>query len=535
MQVLESHVLTTDAVFKANEERLRTLVQQLQERTAHNRLGGGPKYLERHRAQGKLPVRERVEGLLDRGSPFLELSALAAFGLYGDEAPGAGIVTGIGRVCGREAMVVANDATVKGGTYYPVTVKKHLRAQQIALENRLPCVYLVDSGGAFLPMQADVFPDREHFGRIFFNQARMSAERIPQVAVVMGSCTAGGAYVPAMSDETIIVKGTGTIFLGGPPLVKAATGEEVTAEELGGADVHTRLSGVADYLADDDTHALEICRTIVSTLPTLKRTPPGLVAVEAPRYDPSEIYGIVNADIRQPYDVREIIARIVDGSRFDEFRERYGATLVTGFAYIHGMPVGIVANNGVLFSESALKATHFIELCNLRGVPLVFLQNITGFIVGRQYERAGIAKDGAKMVHAVANSVVPKFTVIMGGSFGAGNYGMCGRAYDPRMLWMWPNARISVMGGEQAATVLATVKRDQLARDGQAFSPEDEQALRQPILDKYDAEGSPYYSTARLWDDGILDPVGTRDTLALGLSAALNAPTAEPRFGVFRM
>ncbi len=535
MQVLESRIDPSDEVFRANEERLRGLVAELRARTEQNRLGGGPKSVERHRAQGKLPVRERIERLLDRGTPFLECSALAAWGLYDDAAPGAGIVTGIGRVSGREVVIVANDATVKGGTYYPVTVKKHLRAQQIALENRLPCIYLVDSGGAFLPMQADVFPDREHFGRIFFNQARMSAERIPQIAVVMGSCTAGGAYVPAMSDETIIVNGTGTIFLGGPPLVKAATGEEVTAEELGGADVHTRLSGVADYFADDDAHAIEICRTVVSTLPTQKRTPNGLVTPEAPRYDPAEIYGIVNADIRKPYDVREIIARVVDGSRFDEFKERYGSSLVTGFAYIHGMPVGIVANNGVLFSESALKATHFIELCNLRGVPLIFLQNITGFIVGRQYERNGIAKDGAKMVHAVANSVVPKFTVVIGGSFGAGNYGMCGRAYDPRLLWMWPNSRISVMGGEQAATVLATVKREQLARDGQPFSADDEQALKQPILDKYDTEGSPYYSTARLWDDGILDPAQTRDALGLGLSAALHAPVPEPRFGVFRM
>jgi 3-methylcrotonyl-CoA carboxylase beta subunit/propionyl-CoA carboxylase len=535
MQALESRIDPSDPVFKANEERMRSLVHELRARTDRNRDGGGAKYLERHRAQGKLPVRERIERLLDRGTPFLEFSALAASGMYDDDAPGAGIVTGIGRVSGREVLVIANDATVKGGTYLPITVKKHLRAQQIALENRLPCLYLVDSGGAFLPLQAEVFPDREHFGRIFFNQARMSAERIPQIAVVMGSCTAGGAYVPAMSDETIIVKGTGTIFLGGPPLVKAATGEEVTAEELGGADVHTRLSGVADYFAEDDEHAISQCRTIVSTLPGAKRAAVGQVAPEEPRYDPAEIYGIVNADIRKPYDVREIIARLVDGSRFDEFKERYGSTLVTGFAYVHGMPVGVIANNGVLFSESALKATHFMELCNLRGVPLVFLQNITGFIVGRQYERAGIAKDGAKMVHAVANSVVPKFTVVIGGSFGAGNYGMCGRAYDPRMLWMWPNARISVMGGEQAATVLATVKREQLARDSRPFSADDEQKLRQPILDKYDSEGSPYYSTARLWDDGILDPASTRDALALGLSAALNAPVPEPRFGVFRM
>ncbi len=432
-------------------------------------------------------------------------------------------------------MIVANDATVKGGTYYPITVKKHVRAQQIALENRLPCVYLVDSGGAFLPLQAEVFPDREHFGRIFFNQARMSAERIPQIAVVMGSCTAGGAYVPAMSDETVIVKGTGTIFLGGPPLVKAATGEDVTAEELGGADVHTRLSGVADYFAEDDEHALQIARTIASTLHTTKRLPGDMTAPEPPKYAPEELYGIVSTDSRHPYDVREVIARLVDGSRFDEFKERYATTVVTGFARLHGFLVGIVANNGVLFSESALKATHFIELCNLRAVPIVFLQNITGFMVGRQYERGGIAKDGAKMVHAVANSVVPKFTVVIGGSFGAGNYGMCGRAYEPRLLWMWPNARISVMGGEQAASVLVTVKRDQLAREQKTLSPEDEEAIRRPILDKYEREGSPYYSTARLWDDGVLDPARTREALALGLSAAYNAPIPDARFGVFRM
>ncbi len=535
MQILESRIVPSDATFRANQERMLQLVSQLRAYTATAREGGGAKYLRRHREQGKLPVRERIDRLLDPGSPFLELSALAAHDVYDDDAPAAGIITGIGRVAQREVLIVANDATVKGGTYYPLTVKKHLRAQQIALENRLPCVYLVDSGGAFLPMQAEVFPDRDHFGRIFFNQARMSAARIPQIAVVMGSCTAGGAYVPAMSDETIIVKGTGTIFLGGPPLVKAATGEEVTAEDLGGADVHTRLSGVADYLADDDAQALAICRTIVSTLHTVKPPSGDITTPEDPRYDPAEIYGIVNADIRQSYDVREIIARLVDGSRFDEFKARYGATLVSGFARLHGMLVGIVANNGVLFSESALKATHFIELCNLRGVPLIFLQNVTGFIVGRQYERAGIAKDGAKMVHAVANSVVPKFTVVTGGSFGAGNYGMCGRAYDPRLLWMWPNARISVMGGEQAAGVLATVKRDQLVREGKPFPAADEEALRQPILKKYEHEGSPYYSTARLWDDGILDPVATRDALGLGLSAARNAPIAEPRFGIFRM
>ncbi len=535
MAVLETRINPADETFRRNRERMEQLVLELRSRIARAREGGGARYLQRHREQGKLSVRERLERLLDPGSPFLELSPLAAFEMYDSEAPGAGLVTGVGRISGRETLIVANDATVKGGTYYPITVKKHVRAQQVALDNRLPCVYLVDSGGAFLPLQADVFPDREHFGRIFFNQARMSAERIPQIAVVMGSCTAGGAYVPAMSDETIIVKGTGTIFLGGPPLVKAATGEEVTAEELGGADVHTRLSGVADYLAEDDEHALSICREIVSTLTGVKTLPPETLAPEEPRYDPSELYGIVNADIRKPYDVREIIARLVDGSRFDEFKARYGATLVAGFARVHGLLVGILANNGVLFSESALKATHFIEMCNLRGVPLLFLQNITGFMVGRQYERAGIAKDGAKMVHAVANSVVPKFTLIIGGSFGAGNYGMCGRAYEPRFLWMWPNARISVMGGEQAADVLATVKREQLAREGKDFAADDVQALRQPILEKYDTEGSPYYSTARLWDDGILDPVETRKTLALAISVSYNAPIGRAKFGVFRM
>ena len=535
MVTLDTHVDPDDPTFQSNRDRMQQLVAELRERLSGARDGGGAKYVERHREQGKLPVRDRIDRLLDPGSPFLELSPLAACDMYDGEAPGAGLVTGIGRVSGREVLIVANDATVKGGTYFPVTVKKHVRAQEIALQNRLPCIYLVDSGGAFLPLQADVFPDRDHFGRIFFNQARMSAERIPQIAAVMGSCTAGGAYVPAMSDETIIVKGTGTIFLGGPPLVKAATGEEVSAEDLGGADVHTRMSGVADYFAEDDAHAIELCRTIVSTLNTVKRLPADMAAPEDPRYDPAEIYGIVSAEGRTPYDVREIIARLVDGSRFDEFKERYGTTLVTGFARLHGFLVGIIANNGVLFSESALKATHFMELCNLRGVPLVFLQNITGFIVGSKYERAGIAKDGAKMVHAVANSVVPKFTVIIGGSFGAGNYGMCGRAYEPRLLWMWPNARISVMGAQQAASVLTTVKRDQLAREGKPFTPEEEQAIRQPILDKYEHEGSPYYSTARLWDDGIVDPVDTRHMLALGLSAAFNAPIPDAQFGVFRM
>ena len=535
MDPLVSQIRLSSPEFLENRARMTRLVDQLRERIAWARQGGGERYLARHREQGKLPVRERLDRLLDPGSPFLELSPLAGWDLYDGEAPGAGIVTGVGRVSDREVLIVANDATVKGGTYYPITVKKHLRAQQVAIDNRLPCVYLVDSGGAFLPLQAEVFPDKEHFGRIFFNQARMSAEGLAQIAVVMGSCTAGGAYVPAMSDETIIVKGTGTIFLGGPPLVKAATGEEVTAEELGGADVHTRLSGVADYFAEDDDHALALARTLVSTLNTRKTAPGDVTAPEAPAYDPSELYGIVNTDMRKPYDVREVIARVIDGSRFDEFKQRYATTVVTGFARLHGFLVGIVANNGVLFSESALKATHFIELCNQRAIPLVFLQNITGFMVGRQYERGGIAKDGAKMVHAVANSVVPKFTVVIGGSFGAGNYGMCGRAYEPRFLWMWPNARISVMGGEQAAGVLATVKRDQLARDGKTLSAEEEQAIRQPILDKYEAEGSPYYSTARLWDDGILDPAQTRNALALAISAAHNAPIPAPRFGVFRM
>ena len=534
MDRIETHVDTSSVEFRENRGRMEQLVTELNARLAACRDGGGPKYLQRHREQGKLPVRERIDKLTDPDSPFLELSPLAAWDMYDNGAPAAGIVTGVGRVSGREVLIVANDATVKGGTYYPMTVKKHVRAQQVALENRLPCVYLVDSGGAFLPLQADVFPDREHFGRIFYNQARMSAEGIPQIAIVMGSCTAGGAYVPAMSDETVIVRETGTIFLGGPPLVKAATGEEVTAEDLGGADVHTRLSGVADYYAEDDEQALHLARTIVSTLHTRKALPE-MTAPEPPRYDPRELYGVVPADTRKPYDVREVIARVTDGSRFDEFKERYGNTLVTGFARLQGFLVGILANNGVLFSESALKGTHFIELCNLRGIPLIFLQNITGFIVGRQYERAGIAKDGAKMVHAVANSVVPKFTVIIGGSFGAGNYGMCGRAYEPRLLWMWPNARISVMGGEQAAGVLTTVKRDQLAREGKPFPPDEEAAIRDPILDKYEREGSPYYSTARLWDDGILDPARTREALALGISMACNAPIPPAKFGVFRM
>ena len=535
MRILPTSVDTRSEEFRANLRAMETLERDLEARRARAREGGGGAAARRHAEQGKLPVRDRLTRLLDPDTPFLELSALAAGGMYDDEAPGAGLVTGVGRVSGREVMVVANDATVKGGTYFPVTVKKHLRAQQIALENRLPCVYLVDSGGAYLPMQADVFPDREHFGRIFFNQARLSAAGIAQIAVVMGSCTAGGAYVPAMADETIIVEGTGTIFLGGPPLVKAATGEDVSAEALGGADVHTRLSGVADYLARNDAEALETARTVVSTLHAVKPPPRDVAAPEDPRYDPGEIGGIVGADLRRQYDVREVIARLVDGSRFDEFKVRYGPTLVTGFARLHGFLVGIIANNGVIFSESALKATHFIQMCNLRGVPLVFLQNITGFMVGREYERAGIAKDGAKMVHAVANAVVPRFSVIVGGSFGAGNYGMCGRAYDPRLLWMWPNARISVMGGPQAAGVLVTVKRDQQTRRGGELTPDDEAAIRDPILARYDHEGSPWYATARLWDDGVITAAETRPALALGLSMAAGAPLADPKFGVFRM
>ncbi|BCS33994.1 acetyl-CoA carboxylase subunit beta [Luteitalea sp. TBR-22] len=535
MDRLTSAVDPRSESFTRNAAHLRGLVEQLRARRDAAREGGGPDAQARQRAQGKLTVRERLDLLLDPGTPFLEFSPLAADGLYGGDAPGAGLVTGVGRVAGREVLIVANDATVKGGTYFPITVKKHLRAQDIALQNHLPCLYLVDSGGAFLPLQAEVFPDRDHFGRIFSNQARMSAAGLAQIAVVMGSCTAGGAYVPAMSDQTIIVNGTGTIFLGGPPLVKAATGEDVTAEALGGADVHTRLSGVADYFAEDDAEALHLARTIVSTVPTAPRPPVARVAPEPPACDPAELYGVIPPDLRTAYDVREVIARLVDGSRFDEFKARYAPTVVTGFAYLHGYLVGIVANNGVLFSESALKATHFIELCDQRGIPLVFLQNITGFIVGQQYERAGIAKDGAKLVHAVATTRVPKFTVVIGGSFGAGNYGMCGRAFDPRLLWMWPNARISVMGGEQAAGVLVTIKRDQLARQGRELSPEEEAAIRDPIREKYEHEGSPYYSTARLWDDGILDPLETRDALGLGVALSHHAPLPPRRVGVFRM
>ena len=559
MDRLCSQVRTDSDDYRANHAAMSTLVRELERRRAAAHEGGGAEARARHRAQAKLTARERIDRLLDDGSPFLELSPLAADGMYDGAAPCAGIVTGIGRVSGRLVLVLANDATVKGGTYFPITVRKHLRAQQVALENRLACLYLVDSGGAYLPLQAEVFPDREHFGRIFFNQARMSAAGIAQIAVVMGSCTAGGAYVPAMSDQAIIVRGAGTIFLGGPPLVKAATGEEVTAEELGGADVHTRISGVADYLAEDDEHALRLARTVVSTLPNGPRDGPVNVAAgsgadaasasadspwdpsatdappEDPALDPDELLGVVPPDARTAYDVREVIARLVDGSRFDEFKARYGPTLVTGFARIHGQLAGLVANNGVLFSESALKAAHFIQLCNRRGTPLVFLQNITGFIVGRDYEQRGIAKDGAKMVNAVANSAVPKITVIIGGSFGAGNYGMCGRAYDPRFLWTWPNARISVMGGEQAANVLATVAADRARREGRELAEAELDAIRAPILAKYATEGSPYYATARLWDDGIVTPAETRAALALGLAVARRAPGGRPAYGVFRM
>jgi len=521
--------------FRSNAEAHERLLTELRERSAEAARGGGEKARRRHTERGKLPVRERIERLLDPGTAFLELSPLAAFGMYDGRVPAAGIVTGIGRVCGREVVVVANDATVKGGTYYPMTVKKHLRAQEVAEQNGLPCVYLVDSGGAFLPLQDEVFPDREHFGRIFYNQACMSAKGIPQVAAVMGSCTAGGAYVPAMSDEVVIVKGTGTIFLGGPPLVKAATGEEVTAEELGGAEVHTRRSGVADHFAEDDEHALAIVRSIVENLNREKVAPWKVEEPEEPLYAAEELYGIVPSDYRQGYEVREVIARIVDGSRLHEFKPLYGETLVCGFARIMGHPVGILANNGILFSESALKGAHFVELCSSRGVPLVFLQNITGFMVGREYEAGGIAKDGAKLVMAVAGTNVPKFTVIVGGSFGAGNYGMCGRAYSPRFLWMWPNARISVMGGQQAANVLLTVQEDNLRREGESMTDEERDEFRRPILEKYEREGNPYHSTARLWDDGVIDPVDTRMVLALGLSAAANAPLEETTFGVFRM
>jgi 3-methylcrotonyl-CoA carboxylase beta subunit len=533
--VLASSIRPGDAQFEANSRAMRALVAQLRERCAAAAQGGSQSARERHQARGKLLARERIDLLLDPGAPFLELSALAAYEMYGGEVPGAGIVTGIGRVSGCECVIVANDATVKGGTYYPISVKKHLRAQEIAAENHLPCIYLVDSGGAYLPLQDEVFPDRDHFGRIFYNQARLSAQGIPQLACVMGSCTAGGAYVPAMSDESIIVKDNGTIFLGGPPLVKAATGEVVSAEELGGADVHTRLSGVVDHYAESDAHALAILRRMVANLNRGAANPGAPHTIEEPRYDPEELYGIIPADTRKPYDVREVIARIVDGSRLDEFRQRYGATLVTGFAHVHGYPVALLANNGILFSESALKGAHFIELASQRGVPLVFLQNISGFIVGKKYENAGIAKDGAKLVTAVATSAVPKFTLLIGGSFGAGNYGMCGRAYGPRFLWSWPNSRISVMGGEQAASVLATVRRDQLTMQGKPWSAQQEQEFKAPTQAQFEQQSNPYYASARLWDDGIIDPAQTRRLLGLGLAAASNAPVGATHFGVFRM
>jgi 3-methylcrotonyl-CoA carboxylase beta subunit len=542
VSVIQSAIHTRSDEFKANVAAMRALIDDLHEKSALVRRGGSEQSRAKHLARGKLLPRERIDALLDPGSAFLELSTLAAYGMYGEgggaeinSVPSAGVITGIGRVRGVECMIVANDATVKGGTYYPLTVKKHLRAQEIAQQNRLPCIYLVDSGGAFLPAQDDVFPDREHFGRIFFNQATMSAAGIPQIAVVMGSCTAGGAYVPAMSDESIIVKNQGTIFLGGPPLVKAATGEVVSVEDLGGGDVHTRVSGVCDHLAENDHHALSIARRVVGNLNWQKPVTLDLAAPEEPLYDPTELLGVIPADTRKPYDVREVIARLVDGSRFDEFKARYGTTLVTGFARLHGYPIGIVANNGILFSESALKGAHFIELCAKRGIPLVFLQNITGFMVGRKYENGGIAKDGAKLVMAVANAQVPKFTLIIGGSFGAGNYGMCGRAFSPRMLWMWPNARISVMGGEQAASVLATVKRDGFDAAGKPWSAAEEEAFKAPIRAQYETQGHPYYATARLWDDGVIDPAQSRQVLGLGISAALNAPIQPTQFGIFRM
>ena len=534
MTQLRSLLDSGSAEFAANTRAMAALVADLRAKASAVEAGGGEKAQARHVSRGKLLPRDRVRALIDPGSPFLELSQLAAFGMYGDDVPSAGLITGIGRVSGRECVIVANDATVKGGTYFPLTVKKHLRAQEIARANRLPCIYLVDSGGAFLPQQDEIFPDREHFGRIFFNQANLSALGIPQIACVMGSCTAGGAYVPAMSDQSIIVRRQGTIFLGGPPLVAAATGEIVTAEDLGGAEVHARTSGVVDHYALDDRHALTLVRGIVAGLNTVKRPQMELRTPIPPLYDSNELYGVVPADVRTPYDARELIARIVDASHFEEFKKLYGATLVCGFAHVYGYPVGIVANNGILFSESALKGAHFIELCSQRGIPLVFLQNITGFMVGRKYEAGGIAKDGAKLVTAVSTTSVPKFTFVVGGSFGAGNYGMCGRAFDPRFLWMWPNARISVMGGEQAASVLAQIRRDNLAA-GKEWSAEEEEAFKAPIRGQYEAQGNPYYATARLWDDGIIDPADTRRVLGLSLSAALNAPIEPTQFGVFRM
>lgn len=535
MELLETTIQNQSTDFKINSEHMLSLVNDWKRKIEKVKLGGGAESIKRHTERGKLTARDRIENLIDPGSAFLEFSTLAAWQMYDNQAPGAGIITGIGVIEGQECIIVANDATVKGGTYFPMTVKKHLRAQEIAMENGLPCIYLVDSGGAFLPLQAEVFPDRDHFGRIFYNQARMSAQGIPQISVVLGSCTAGGAYVPAMSDENVIVKDNGTIFLGGPPLVKAATGEVVSAQELGGGLVHSETSGVTDHFAEDDRHALEITRSIVSHLNRKKVVSLKTLPVEEPMYDAKEIYGIIPKDTRIPFDVKEIIARIVDGSRFHEFKPLYGKTLVTGFAHIHGMPVGIIANNGVLFSESALKATHFIELCEQREIPLVFLQNITGFMVGKKYENEGIAKHGAKMVMAVSNAHVPKFTVVIGGSYGAGNYGMCGRAYQPRQMWMWPNARISVMGGEQAANVLLTVKLEQLAGMGGTMKEPEQNDFKKPILEKYETESSAYYSTARIWDDGVIDPIDTRRVLALGISASLNKSWGEKSQGVFRM
>ncbi len=535
MTIIQSAIDQNSPEYLSNQKAMAEIVADLESKLVMIERGGGEKYCQRHLDRGKLLPRDRVNRLLDKGSAFLEFSQLAAYDMYSKDVAAAGVITGIGRVAGQECVIVCNDATVKGGSYFPLTVKKHLRAQEIAEQNNLPCIYLVDSGGANLPTQDEVFPDKNHFGRIFYNQATMSAKGIPQIAVVMGSCTAGGAYVPAMSDENVIVKEQGTIFLAGPPLVKAATGEVVTAEDLGGGDVHTRISGVADHLAQDDNHGLEIARTIVGNLNRTKTIQLACKESQEPIYDPAEIHGIVPPDLKTPYDVREVIARIVDGSDFDEFKKRYGTTLVCGFAHIFGMPVGIVANNGVIFSESALKGAHFVELCNHRGIPLIFLQNVTGFMVGQKYEAGGIARDGAKLVTAVSCAQVPKFTVIIGGSFGAGNYGMCGRAYNPRFLWMWPNARVSVMGGEQAANVLATVKRDGIERQGEDWSAEDEAAFKKPIEDQYEMQGHPYYASARLWDDGVIDPKDTRRVLGLGLSASLNAPFGPTTYGVFRM
>jgi acetyl-CoA carboxylase carboxyltransferase component len=532
---IESKINTQSKEFHENSAALRAQVEDLKRRLAEARKGGPPAALEKHKARGKLPARERLDLLFDRNTPFLEFSPLAASGMYGNGAPGAGIITGVGVVHGKEILVVANDATVKGGTYFPETIKKHVRAQEVALENRLPCIYLVDSGGIYLPLHTGTFPDKEHFGRIFYNQARLSALAIPQISAVMGSCTAGGAYVPAMSDETIIVKDRGTIFIGGPPLVKAATGVDVTPEELGGADVHCRISGVSDHLAVNDQHAIEITRNIVQNLPAAQKYPLEVSDPEEPYYDPQELYGIIPRDLRKSFDMREVIARIVDGSRFHEFKELYGPTLVCGYARIMGYPVGIVANNGVLFSESSQKGAHFVSMCAVRKIPLIFLQNITGFIVGKQYEHGGIAKDGAKMVHAVANAQVPRFTVIIGGSYGAGNYAMCGRGYSPRLLWMWPNAKIAVMGGEQAASVLLQVKMEAMKATGQVLSEEEQEKIKAPILARYEEDSSAYFSTSRLWDDGILNPLDTRTALGLGISMALNAPIPEHKFGVFRM